>query len=191
MNTWDLDIRADKHSDSFVSTHTWAQITEYPIHSPPYHQSHIFTLSHPYFLLRKSYRAKQILYSSRANTHLWVSSVQLWQCCLCQIESSRVCSILEVVMFNCNLSRQPRATNFWSTILPHQKWKVSMNLCKNNWTASASQLVLIGRKKNWASFLSRAPPPPDSYGFRKYAHKWGNGNRPERETCPPAKVVIL
>ena len=50
-------------------------------------------------------------------------------------------------MFNYNLSRQPRATNFWSTILPHQKWKVSMNLCKNNWTASASQLVLVGRKK--------------------------------------------
>ena len=92
VNIWDLDIRADKHSDSFVSTHTWAQITEHPIHSPlspPI--SHIFTpsipnkeipaftsvlsnketftLSHTYFLLRKSYCATQTLYLSQTNTH--------------------------------------------------------------------------------------------------------------------------
>ena len=86
VNIWDLDIHADKHSDSFISTHTWAQITEHPI---IYHlyliHSHLlflttylplyfpnketFTHSHTYFLSRKSHRATWTLYLSWMNTH--------------------------------------------------------------------------------------------------------------------------
>ena len=98
------------------------------------------------------------------------------------------------MVFNYNLSHQPRATKFWSVILRCPKWKVSRNLCKNNWTTSAPSRLTISShkaKKHFElPFWVELFLPPDSIIYAQA--RWLQlKNRPQtpRES-PPAKVVI-